>query len=167
MPRGYSIDLRERALNPLIFRDATALELSQREPIWQKSSASAFRTTRRSAYRMRTWPASCAGPCRTPRSPQRKRTSRTGPRRCGPNGRTTSAHAPRPNTESSSSPGSRACARRTTPLAAVEDAGQQEVLNWFALAGAMEELGARLEWAEFVETHIFNSNKVFAVYSEA
>jgi hypothetical protein len=26
-----------------------------------------------------------------------------------------------------------------------EDAGQQEVLNWFALAGAMEELGARLE----------------------
>ncbi len=56
---------------------------------------------------------------------------------------------------------------RTTPLAAVEDAGQQEVLNWFALAGAMEELGARLEWAEFVETHIFNSNKVFAVYLEA
>jgi len=50
---------------------------------------------------------------------------------------------------------------------AVEDAGRQEVLNWFALAGAMEELGARLEWAEFVETHIFNSNKVFAVYSEA
>jgi len=56
---------------------------------------------------------------------------------------------------------------RTTPLAAVEDAGQQEVLNWFALAGAMEALGARLEWSEFVETHIFNSNKVFAVYAVA
>jgi len=49
----------------------------------------------------------------------------------------------------------------------VEHAGQQEVLNWFALAGAMEELGAELEWSTFVETHIFNSNKVFAVYSAA
>lgn len=54
---------------------------------------------------------------------------------------------------------------RATPLQAVEDAGQQEVLNWFALAGAMEALGARLEWSEFVETHVFNSNKVFAVYA--
>jgi hypothetical protein len=56
---------------------------------------------------------------------------------------------------------------RATPLAAIEDAGQQEVLNWFALAGAMEALGARLEWSEFVETHVFNSNKVFAVYASA
>ena len=28
----------------------------------------------------------------------------------------------------------------------------------------VRELGARLEWSEFVETHIFNSNKVFAIY---
>ena len=49
----------------------------------------------------------------------------------------------------------------------MEDAGQQEVLNWFAFAGAMEELGARLEWSEFVETHVLNSNKVFAVYGTA
>ena len=56
---------------------------------------------------------------------------------------------------------------RATPLTAIEDAGQQEVLNWFALAGAMEELGASLEWSTFVETHIFNSNKVFAVYASA
>ncbi len=56
---------------------------------------------------------------------------------------------------------------RTTPLAAIEEAGQQEVLNWFALAGAMEELGARLEWSGFVETHVFNSNKVFAIYAPA
>jgi hypothetical protein len=56
---------------------------------------------------------------------------------------------------------------RATPLKAVEDAGQQEVLNWFALAGAMETLGAKLEWCTFVETHIFNSNKVFAVYGTA
>ena len=56
---------------------------------------------------------------------------------------------------------------RATPLTAIEDAGQQELLNWFALAGAMEELGARLEWSEFAETHVFNSNKVFAVYGSA
>jgi len=56
---------------------------------------------------------------------------------------------------------------RETRLKAVEDAGQQEVLDWFALASAMAELGARLEWSEFVETHVFNSNKVFAVYVSA
>ncbi len=54
---------------------------------------------------------------------------------------------------------------RARSLADIEDAGQQEMLNWFALAGAMEELGAELEWSDFVETHIFNSNKVFAVYA--
>jgi hypothetical protein len=53
---------------------------------------------------------------------------------------------------------------RATSLQEVEDAGQQEVLNWWALMGAMEALGARLEWSEFVETHVFNSNKVFAAF---
>ena len=52
-------------------------------------------------------------------------------------------------------------------LAEVEAAGQQEVLNWFALMGAVETLGARLEWSQWVETHIFNSNKVFALYGPA
>ena len=52
---------------------------------------------------------------------------------------------------------------RTTSLKQVEDAGQQEVLNWWALLGAMEALDAKLEWSQFVETHIFNSNKVFAI----
>ena len=56
---------------------------------------------------------------------------------------------------------------RATPLSAIEHAGQQEVLNWFALCGAMEELGARLQWSDFVQTHVFNSNKVFAVYAAA
>ena len=56
---------------------------------------------------------------------------------------------------------------RATPLTAIEGAGQQEMLNWFALAGAMEELSARLEWSDFVETHVLNSNKVFAVYASA
>lgn len=50
-----------------------------------------------------------------------------------------------------------------TSTAQIEDAGQQEVLNWFALCGAARELGlgAPVEH-NFVETHCFNSNKVFA-----
>ena len=50
---------------------------------------------------------------------------------------------------------------------AFEDAGQQEMLNWCPLLGAMQETGGRLDWSEFVETNIFNSNKVFAVYHPA
>jgi hypothetical protein len=53
---------------------------------------------------------------------------------------------------------------RSTSLQQVEEAGQQEVLNWWALLGAMESLDAKLEWGQFVETHIFNSNKVFAIF---
>ena len=53
---------------------------------------------------------------------------------------------------------------RSRSLKDVEHAGQQEVLNWWALMGAMESLGAKLEWSKFVETNIFNSNKVFAIY---
>ena len=43
-------------------------------------------------------------------------------------------------------------------------AGQQEVLNWFALMGAARELDAELAWSDFVQTWVFNSNKVFAVW---
>lgn len=46
----------------------------------------------------------------------------------------------------------------------LERSGQHEMLNWFALVGAMRELNARLEWSTFVETSIFNSNKVFAIF---
>jgi Catalytic LigB subunit of aromatic ring-opening dioxygenase len=56
---------------------------------------------------------------------------------------------------------------RNHPLAQVEESGQQEVLNWFVLAGAMNALGAKLAWSEFVETWIFNSSKVAAVYAPA
>jgi hypothetical protein len=49
--------------------------------------------------------------------------------------------------------------------AAIEDAGQQEVLNWFALMGAARELGlGGPTWSTFVETWCFNSNKVFAAW---
>lgn len=54
-----------------------------------------------------------------------------------------------------------------TPLASFERAGQQEILNWAVLLGAMQELGASLQWSTFVETHVFNSNKVFAYWNEA
>jgi hypothetical protein len=48
----------------------------------------------------------------------------------------------------------------------IVDAGQHEMLNWFCLVGAMKELGMTLDWSTFVETDVFNSNKVFAVYGE-
>ncbi len=52
-----------------------------------------------------------------------------------------------------------------TPLSSVEHAGQQEVLNWFALMGAVQELGRTTpDWHTFIETWCFNSNKVFSVW---
>jgi hypothetical protein len=53
---------------------------------------------------------------------------------------------------------------RERPLAAVEDSGQQEILNWMCLMGAMDALGRRPTETAFVETWIFNSSKCFAVY---
>ena len=53
---------------------------------------------------------------------------------------------------------------QSTPLADVEDAGQHEMLNWFALCGAMSELGQLPVWSEFVETWVFNSDKVNAIF---
>jgi hypothetical protein len=52
-----------------------------------------------------------------------------------------------------------------TSTADIEEAGQQEVLNWFCLMGAARELrlGAP-SWSTFVDTWCFNSNKVFAVW---
>ena len=59
--------------------------------------------------------------------------------------------------------GDHAAWRRCT-TADFEAAGQQELLNWCPLVGAMQALGARLAWSSFVETHVFNSNKVFAAF---
>lgn len=50
------------------------------------------------------------------------------------------------------------------PLADIERAGQQELLNWYTGLGAVDELGLRMQWRGFVETHCFNANKVFAVW---
>jgi hypothetical protein len=49
-------------------------------------------------------------------------------------------------------------------LAAFERAGQQEMLNWSPLLGAMQALGTRLQWSRFIATEVFNSNKVFAIF---
>jgi len=50
-----------------------------------------------------------------------------------------------------------------TTTADIEDAGQQEVLNWFCLMGAARELGLGApSWSTFIDTWCFNSNKVFA-----
>jgi hypothetical protein len=56
---------------------------------------------------------------------------------------------------------------KAVSLPDIEKAGQQELLNWFVLAGAVDRVGARLRWSTFVETSIFNSNKVFAVFEPA
>lgn len=54
---------------------------------------------------------------------------------------------------------------RAVSLSDLEEAGQQELLNWFPLLGAMDALGAPVpRWSEFIETDVFNSNKVFAIY---
>lgn len=46
----------------------------------------------------------------------------------------------------------------------LEDAGQHELLNWIVLAGAMAELGKKARIVDYIETHVFNSNKCFACW---
>src|SRR5271165_2403590 len=46
----------------------------------------------------------------------------------------------------------------------IEDAGQQEFLNWVCLAGAMDALGRKAEIIDYVESYLFNSNKCFALF---
>ena len=53
---------------------------------------------------------------------------------------------------------------RDTPLAAVEESGQHEMLNWFALVGAMAELGRKPDETVLIETWVLNSNKCFAIF---
>ncbi|HYD55547.1 MAG TPA: hypothetical protein VEB41_01430 [Burkholderiales bacterium] len=53
---------------------------------------------------------------------------------------------------------------RNFDLGELVAAGGQETLNWFALVGAMNELGRRCAWSDFVETYVFNSSKVAAIF---
>jgi Catalytic LigB subunit of aromatic ring-opening dioxygenase len=51
---------------------------------------------------------------------------------------------------------------RDLTLDALIDAGQHELLNWICLAGAMD--GRKPDYLDMVETYIFNSTKVSAVF---
>lgn len=53
---------------------------------------------------------------------------------------------------------------RNLSLEQVEDSGEQELLNWVALAGAMHALDQPCAWTDFVETYLFNSTKVAAIF---
>ena len=52
---------------------------------------------------------------------------------------------------------------RGLEAAAVEDSGQQEILNWSCLAGAMSALGRTPHETGFLDTWIFNSSKAFLI----
>lgn len=53
---------------------------------------------------------------------------------------------------------------RNRSLAAVENSGQHEMLNWFCLIGAMAELGRRPDYTAYLESSVMNSNKVIASF---
>jgi len=49
-------------------------------------------------------------------------------------------------------------------LSQLEASGQHEVLNWVCLAGAMAEMGGKMEVVDWVETWLFNAPKCLAVF---
>lgn len=53
---------------------------------------------------------------------------------------------------------------RDTTLESIEESGQQELMNWFPLAGAMDELGRKPDEHALIQTYIFNSSKCFAIF---
>ena len=50
------------------------------------------------------------------------------------------------------------------PLEEIVESGQQEMLNWFCLAGAMTELSYKVEIVDYLETYVFNSEKCLAIF---
>jgi len=52
---------------------------------------------------------------------------------------------------------------RGLSAASVEDSGQQEILNWSCLTGAMSALGLAPKETGFLDTWIFNSSKAFLI----
>jgi hypothetical protein len=53
---------------------------------------------------------------------------------------------------------------RELPLRQMEAAGQQEVLNWVCLAGAMKEMGYKMKLLDWCETWLFNAPKCLAIF---
>jgi len=56
---------------------------------------------------------------------------------------------------------------RDLQLAEIEDAGQNELLNWLPLAGAMYETGQKPSYCEFIESYLMNSCKCVAIFPPA
>lgn len=56
---------------------------------------------------------------------------------------------------------------RDLPLSTLEDCGQHELVNWCPMVGAMEELGQRPSYCEFLQSFLMNSNKCVAVIPPA
>ena len=52
---------------------------------------------------------------------------------------------------------------RNTSALAVEDSGQQEMLNWMCLVGALKALDRKPAETDFIDTWIFNSSKAFMI----
>lgn len=56
---------------------------------------------------------------------------------------------------------------RDLPLSTLEDAGQHELVNWCPMIGAMEEVGQKPTYCEFLQSYLMNSNKCVAVIPPA
>lgn len=52
---------------------------------------------------------------------------------------------------------------RNYAAAAIEDGGQQELLNWMCLTGALPALDRKPQETGFMDTWIFNSSKTFLI----
>jgi len=61
----------------------------------------------------------------------------------------------------------RYAAWRDLPLSALEDSGQHELVNWYPMVGAMEELGQKPVYCELIESHLMNSDKCVAIIPPA
>ena len=53
---------------------------------------------------------------------------------------------------------------RDLTLAEIEDAGENEILNWLPLAGAMYETQQQPSYCEFMESWLMNSCKCVAIF---
>ena len=53
---------------------------------------------------------------------------------------------------------------RDLDLAKIEDAGENEILNWLPLAGAMHETQQKPSYCEFMESYLMNSCKCVAIF---
>lgn len=46
----------------------------------------------------------------------------------------------------------------------IEEAGENEILNWIPLAGAMHEMGQKASYCDFLESYLMNSCKCVAIF---